>query len=768
MTLKVLCLDIEGGHGGSSRSLLAILRGMDFGVVRPAVLCRRGGWIEDAYAALGIPCRVEPDMPRSTSLERVSRNLADRVDFRLRRWRHARAFRDRLLRDLDGVDVLHLNHISLTDLAVWVRRQRPDLKMVMHLRTEPYLSSFSTRQARQAARVCDAFVFITENERNHFEAQGAITAPGAVIFNPVALPDHPSDDLGAGSADRPLRVACLSNYAFVRGIDRLIEIAEALTPEQRTRLTFVVAGTMHLTKPIPARWGSAAQGAKTLPDVVSARGLEACFEFLGHVSDPERVLAGCHVLIKPTRQNNPWGRDILEALGVGRPVLSVGTYSRFVESGLTGLLQARFDAAAAARFLIELADAPPARVEMGRRARARIASMNDPTRQAERLTALWRDVVAGAVPPQPARIRVAAVMPAWTAGGSERVLTTLAAGLPAEAIQTRLFVVGEQGDLSFDSGQIASVHTLGIPRIRSAVWPLWRLFRGLHTQVIVSSQAHLNIVLLWLGLCLPGVRVIVREANMPSACLDNGHWPRWYRLLYRLALQRAACVIASSEQMKTDLMKTLGVPSRKIVVLYNPVDADGLRARAAKPIRPPGPGRRFVAVGRLVRQKGFDRLIDWMAGIVPEDRLDILGDGPDRPKLEARIDALGVGDRVRLHGFIADPAPVIAGADALLMPSRWEGMPNAALEALALGTPVIATPESGAIAEVADQAPAGAVTLAEDFPKAMADVLRQPASAPRPSLLPPAFDKPCAIRRFTEIVSGRPETAPHSGLAPSV
>src|SRR3546814_18465284 len=90
----------------------------------------------------------------------------------------------------------------------------------------------------------------------------------------------------------------------------------------------------------------------------------------------------------------------------------------------------------------------------------------------------------------------------------------------------------------------------------------------------------------------------------------------------------------------------------------------------------------------------------------PNDgHLTILGDGAERDALLRQAEALHLASTVTFTGFVEAPWPYYAGADAFLMPSRWEGMPNAALEALACGTPVLATPEAGGLIELARRLP---------------------------------------------------------------
>ncbi|HEX4823846.1 MAG TPA: glycosyltransferase family 4 protein [Candidatus Polarisedimenticolaceae bacterium] len=125
----------------------------------------------------------------------------------------------------------------------------------------------------------------------------------------------------------------------------------------------------------------------------------------------------------------------------------------------------------------------------------------------------------------------------------------------------------------------------------------------------------------------------------------------------------------------------------RIVVIPNPVP-DLPAVAIAAPKRPS-----IVAMGRLDPQKGFDLLVDAFASIaasIPEWELTILGEGPERASLEARVARGGLAGRVHLPGRVTDVASVLNGAEIFVLSSRYEGFPNALLEAMAAGLAAVA------------------------------------------------------------------------------
>jgi len=386
--LRVLCLDIEGGYGGSSRSLFESLRHLDRDRAAAEVWCRLPGPVEARYRALGIPCRPMPDMPKVSSLPRLSRNLYAYAHGAAEFLR-ARPFREALAHEVTSrFDLVHFNHEALFLLARWLR-PRTRAPFVMHIRTNLHDSPFARMQSRISARSVDRFVFITENERATFERQAGRPVEGRVIYNIAAPPEDAVEPHPEVPRDGRFKVACLSSYSWQRGLDRLVDVAAELDRLGHGDVLFVMAGEMRLSRSLPGQLGAIGRRGGSLRDYVEARGLADMFHFLGHVDAPERVLAACDALAKPSRENNPWGRDVLEALAAGRPVLACGSYGVFVEDGVTGVLLPRFEAAEMARRLMALADDREACRRLGEAGRERAARLCDGPARAAELLAVW-------------------------------------------------------------------------------------------------------------------------------------------------------------------------------------------------------------------------------------------------------------------------------------------------------------------------------------------------------------------------------------------
>ena len=169
---------------------------------------------------------------------------------------------------------------------------------------------------------------------------------------------------------------------------------------------------------------------------------------------------------------------------------------------------------------------------------------------------------------------------------------------------------------------------------------------------------------------------------------------------------RTSRVIALSERQRDELVEHRIAPPERIRIVPLGLDLDrfGQLDRATARIQLDEPADAFlvVAIGRLVPIKRIDRLVRSfaiLAGMVANARLVIVGDGAERPALEALVAELGLGSRVRFAGWQADTPAWYAAADVVALTSDREGTPLALIEAAAAGRPVVAG-DVGGVADV--------------------------------------------------------------------
>lgn len=273
------------------------------------------------------------------------------------------------------------------------------------------------------------------------------------------------------------------------------------------------------------------------------------------------------------------------------------------------------------------------------------------------------------------------------------------------------------------------LHDLDATRVRYALPRLIALVWRLRPDVVFSTLGHLNLALSMLRWLLPRqVRCIARETTIVSCGVQEYRFPALWSVAYRRFYRNFDRVVCQSRAMQQDLVANYAVPAAKTVVINNPLDVDAVRAAAQAPLAwttPPGAERMLVAAGRLGREKGFDLLIDAIAlSGDPGLHLVLLGNGGLLATLRDLAVKRGVAAQVHFVGFQSNPHAWFRQAGAFVLSSRYEGFPNVVLEALACGTPVIATPAPGGTREILDGVP-GCVVATDVSARALADAIMQ-------------------------------------------
>lgn len=388
----IVYLDSDSGWGGSSRSLYYMIENLDRTRFEPLVVLNSEGPVLARYEKLGVECLVSPELARFRPSERKNA-----FSFVLYRWRRRRL--GRLVRELAGrigagrQALLHVNHDGLASTGnVLARRLR--LPWLVHCRVQLIPGWFARRVYRMMIRNAARMVCISEPVRDHVERVAGERIPPEkvrVIHNITptdARAPEPLPELQV-PPDR-FRVLSLSNFSPNRGVDRIVEVAAELKRRGETQFAFYLCGRPANRS---ALTGKVVPYYDRLVERVRELGLEDMVFFPGHVGEPERALAASDALIKLTRQSNPWGRDIMEAMTAGLPVITLGTYQGFVEDGVNGFIDREYDPGRIAGHLIALATDPALTARMAAANTAKANTLFDGEARARDIEAVYRDVL---------------------------------------------------------------------------------------------------------------------------------------------------------------------------------------------------------------------------------------------------------------------------------------------------------------------------------------------------------------------------------------
>lgn len=331
-------------------------------------------------------------------------------------------------------------------------------------------------------------------------------------------------------------------------------------------------------------------------------------------------------------------------------------------------------------------------------------------------------------------------LPRLPMGGIERASVTLLNQWAAEGYPAALLLDRAEGDLMQAVAGAVPVHSLGVRRTARALPALVCWLRRNRPRALHSALPHNSIVALVAGR-LTGTRVTVAEHSLLCDKLRIDRGIRRIAPLMRRLYPLAATLLAPSAAIAGDLATTLGLQT-PISVIGNPVVPSGFDPTVlARPAALPFDRPTFLAIGRLSPIKDYATLLRAFQRVRQHRpaRLLILGEGPDRPRLHALAEELGIGADCAMPGLVADPWPYLAHASALVVSSISEGFGNTLVEAMACGTQVVATrcggPTEllrdgalGRLAAVGDPASLGEAMLGSIDRPVDRDTLRQAAA----------------------------------------
>ena len=293
-----------------------------------------------------------------------------------------------------------------------------------------------------------------------------------------------------------------------------------------------------------------------------------------------------------------------------------------------------------------------------------------------------------------------------TVGGTERVVWELATRLPEARFDLRVWLADDPGvDELADALERAAVNVDRVAEVESR-WD-WKGMLGTWSRLRKLKPDLVHIHHVW-----PAadryLSMIARAAGVPHVVvtehiMGESH-SRGQQALKRDELKNADAVTAVTGAIVDTLMRDYGIERSLVRVIPNGADLPdeeeetGLARRwrerfLATPLKP-----LWVVAGRLEEQKGHDILFDALASLVRSGldfTLVVAGEGTRRAWLEQRAVSLGLTPRVQFVGQLDDVGGLLAAADGVILPSRWEGLPLVLLEAMVRGRPIVATAVGG-------------------------------------------------------------------------
>lgn len=388
----ILYLDLEGGWGGSSRSMFYLIEHLDHARFRPIAVTRSDGPIAKKYSDINIPHVTLSNIPSFRPAERKNA-LAYLIYLWSRRKLNKVMVRLQEIREHENIQLVHVNHESLALVGQEIAH-RLGLPWVCHVRTLLIPGIFARKVYRVIARDAAHIIFITERNRDHFHqlmGEDFSADKTSIIHNispPVAHGLAPLPELS--EPKEALRVLSLTNFSPNRGVDRIVDVAQVLRQRGREDIVFFLCGRLANTRRLPFAHNRYLENMRAR--IVHCK-LEKTVRFPGHVSPPDRALIATDCLIKLTRESNPWGRDIIEAMSAGRCVITLGDFQEFIKDGVNGFMDIEFDAERVADHLEKLRDTPGLIYDFAQANRQKSAALFDGNARARDVAAVYTQVL---------------------------------------------------------------------------------------------------------------------------------------------------------------------------------------------------------------------------------------------------------------------------------------------------------------------------------------------------------------------------------------
>ena len=293
--------------------------------------------------------------------------------------------------------------------------------------------------------------------------------------------------------------------------------------------------------------------------------------------------------------------------------------------------------------------------------------------------------------------RIAFFLPSLAGGGAERITLNLLQAMADRGIELDLLLASRSGAYADAVPEQVRVIDFGSGQVWKSIPRLIAYLIRERPIALISHICHSNLAAIVARAVAGGpTRIIAVEHNSLEKNVDERLKTRFLPTLMRWLYPAADRVVGVSEGVSRDVREGLGLAENKVVTIFNPVVNDRIPRLAKEDPSHPWLTEKtpvLAGMGRLVDQKDFPTLLRAF-GMVRKKRtarLILFGDGPQRDSLERLALELDIASDVDLPGFVPNPYACLSRAAALVLSSKWEGLPTVLIEAMACGCPVVST-----------------------------------------------------------------------------
>ncbi len=286
------------------------------------------------------------------------------------------------------------------------------------------------------------------------------------------------------------------------------------------------------------------------------------------------------------------------------------------------------------------------------------------------------------------------IIPTLHGGGAEKVISKIFTNLSKKKYSIKLLVF-DGSKRKYLNRQLENIIDLKKKKISYGFFNFIFEVRKFQPDVIISTLSHLNLFLSITKLFLPKkTKIILRESNFISYNLKHQSYSFIMKFFYQIFYNYCDICLVFSKKHKLDVIRNTNITLKKIKIIENPINVKEIILLSKKKINKQhikyfNPKyKKLLILGSLSYQKGIDIILNSLRFCKNNFVLNVVGNGSDYYKIKNIIRNEKLKKKVNLIPYQNNPFPYIRLSDALLFPSRFEGMSNVILETIAIGKPI--------------------------------------------------------------------------------